>query len=267
MSGFLRVFQHLLPRSQTWTLTPSKALRNFFSGLAGFFDDPVNGPRAFADQILLDALPATCRESALAEWEREFGLTPDPSDSVRRSALAAAWRATGGQSPGYIQGVLQTAGFNVYVHEWWSSGPPYVARDPRTYTQRPRIGTKRCSPLVGAGYKPACAPPLLNQPRCNAFLAADPGYLVNKDLTQRPPPPVPDDPATWPYFLYVGAASFPTHAVVSASRRDEFERLILKLRPTQNWIVTLVDYTDDEFLTFDDGSFVVFDDGSFAVVA
>src|SRR6187455_667868 len=175
MSLFLRVFGHLLPRSQTWSLTQNKTHRRFFSGLASFFEDPVNGPRAYADLVLLDAFPATARADALAEWENEFGLIPDPSDSVRRLALAAAWRATGGQSPAYIQGVLQVAGFPLYVHDWWSSGPPYVARDPRTYTLKPLIGTYRCTPLAGAGYHPTCAPRGLGQPRCNAFLGNDPG--------------------------------------------------------------------------------------------
>jgi uncharacterized protein YmfQ (DUF2313 family) len=235
-----RTIQHLLPRSGAWSLTQNKMLRKFFAGLAGFFDDAANGPKAFVDSIWFDVLPSTARTSALAEWEREFGLPSDPSDSVRRLALAAAWRATGGQSPSYIQGVLQAAGFNVYVHEWWSSGPPFVARDPRTYTLTPQIGTYQCAPVSLVEY--ACAPRILNQPQCNDFLGNDPGYLVNKDLTRRPPPPVPNDPATWPYFLYIGAASFPTHANVAAARRDEFERLILKLRPTQHWIVTLINY-------------------------
>jgi hypothetical protein len=83
---------------------------------------------------------------------------------------------------------------------------------------------------------------VLGQPRCNDFLGNNPGYLVNKDLTPRPPPAVPDDPATWPYFFYLGAASFPTHASVPASRRAELERLVLKLRPTHLWPVMLVDY-------------------------
>jgi hypothetical protein len=238
-SLFLRAIQHLLPRSTAWSLTKDKTIRKFFAGLAGYFDD-ANGPRIYADKILLDVFPSTARATALAEWEKQFGLVPDANEAVRRLALAAAWQAGGGQSPSYIQGVLQTAGFSVYVHEWWSSGPPFVARDPRTYTQHPSVGIYQCAPTALIEF--ACAPRILDQPQCNDALGNEPGYLVNKDLTHRPPPPVPDDPATWPYFLYIGAASFPTHANVPVARRDEFERLILKLRPTQHWIVMLVNY-------------------------
>jgi len=256
MTFFLRVFQHLLPRSPTWSLTQNKDIRKFFEGLAAALEDPDPeiGPRAAADAVLLDAFPAYARPDALAEWEHQFGLAPSPNDAAKRIALADEWRATGGQSPGYIQGVLQAAGFDLYVYEWWSSGPPtYVARDPRTYTQHPRVGTYRCTALADNG--PRCARQNLNQPRCNAFLSGEPGYLVNKDLTQRPPPPVPDDPATWPYFLYIGAATFPDRAVILSSRRAALERLVLKLCPAHLWIVMLVDYDTRVFDLMFDNSF------------
>lgn len=237
MSLFLRVYQHLLPDSVAWRLTITKTLRKFFDGLTGLPQDV----RAYADaQIWGNVFPSSCDLNALAEWEREFGLTPDPVEATRRLNLAAAWAAGGGQSPGYLQAVLQTAGFNVYVHEWWASTGPFVARDPRTYTQVPLIGTYQCRPN-GMTHQPQCSA-FSTQPRCNVFLANDPGYLVNKDLSLRPPPIVPSDPTTWPFFIYISAASFPTHASVPASRRAELERLILKLRPTQQWVVMLIDY-------------------------
>jgi hypothetical protein len=240
---FLRIYQHLLPTGQAWRTTVDKTLRRFFAGLSDAPQDVVN----FADAVYLDAFPATTRE--LAEWEAEFGLEANPVEATRRLNLAAEWAATGGQSPGYIQGVLQTAGFDVYIHEWWSSGPPYVARDPNAYTEIPLIGEYQCA-SDGDWDQPQCTgfdsngTPLDGQPQCNAFLANDPGYLVNKDLSPRPPPPIPDGEEFWPFFMYVGGATFPNHATVDVSRRAEFERLILKLRPTHLWIVTgLVDYT------------------------
>jgi hypothetical protein len=252
---FFRVFQHLLPDAEAWRLTIAKQLRNLFSGLSGAFDDAVT----FIDQVYFDLFPSTTRLDTLAEWERQFGLTPDPDETVRRLRLAAEWAANGGQSPAYIQGVLQTAGFAVYVHEWWSAGPPYIARDPRDYTRHPLLGTWRCSSYPS---QPRCSS-YPSQPRCDTFLNNDPGYLVNKDLTRRAPPFVPDDPAAWPYFFYVGGATFGDFAGIDIARRDEFERLLLKLRPLHLWIVTLVTYgaasgfallTEDGFtLTTEDG--------------
>lgn len=260
---FLRIFQHLLPDAAAWRLTCQKQLRKFFEGLSGAPTDAVQ----FVDNVYLDIFPATTR--ALNEWEREFGLpltdtTSDPAVVAGRLALAAEWAATGGQSPSYIQGVLRTAGFDVYVHESWSSGPPYVFRDPRLYTTQPLIGLYQCE---GDAYRytsqPQCSA-LATQPQCNAFLANETGYLVNLDLTRRPPPLVPDDPDTWPYFLYVGAQTFPDIAIVDITRRAEFERLILKIRPTHNWIVTLIDYaalTGSHLLT-ESGSFLTTESGA-----
>lgn len=247
-SKFLQVFQHLLPRTPTWRLSGTKMLRKFYAGIAAVFDDsdPQKSPRAFADAVWLDAFPSTARTpGALEEWEHEFGLLPAATESARRLNLAAEWRSSGGQSPSYVQGVLQTAGFNVYIHEWWSSGPPYVARDPRLYTNTPLIGTVQCTPDSLPLAQPQCTPyGLANapQPQCNAFLANETHYLVNKDLTRRPPPPIPAGAQYSPYFFYVGAAVFPNHASVLATRREELERLVLKLSPAHQWAVMLVDY-------------------------
>jgi hypothetical protein len=272
---FFRQLSHLLPRGAAWRVTIDKTLRRFFLGLSAQPEET----RAYIDKVYLDLFPATARSKddpvpaersgALEEWEKQFGLTPSAtaSEASRRLALAAEWQATGGQSAGYIQGVLQAAGFNVYVHEWWSSGPPYVARDPRIYTTVPRIGTNRCQSLPTTVSKPRCSA-FASQSRCNAFLANDPHYLVNKDLTRRPPPPVPDDPMKWRYFMYVAAASFPTPATVDVARRDEFERLILKLRPAHLWIVTLVNYVAEagSRLLTESGDFLVTESGDRIVV-
>jgi len=243
MSIFLRAFQHLLPRSPIWRLSFDKVLQRLFAGLAAGAPDAA---RAYLDDVYDDLFPATTRQLEL--WEAEFGLAADPSDAVRRQNLAAAWAATGGQSPAYIQGVLQAAGFPLYVHEWWTAGPPYTAgawRDPRAYTRQPLIGTFQCSPHSYGASQPQCTVTgTVGAPTCDGFLGNDPGYLVNLDLTKRPPPPVPSDTALWPYFFYLGDATFPNHVSVPASRRSELERLVLKLKPAQQWVVMLVDYDD-----------------------
>lgn len=261
---FFRIFQHLLPRTQTWRLTISKTLRSFFQGLTGAPSDAV----AYIDAVYEDAFPGTTRE--LAEWEAQFGLVANPDDAIRRLNLAAAWAAGGGQSPSYIQGVLQSAGFDLYVYEWWSSGPPYVARDPRLYTTQPLIGSVQCT-AAGTGGQPVCTGAGIGgQPQCNRFLANDPHYLVNKDLTNNAPPPVPPrdaDSIYWPYFLYVGSAIFPVRATIDGSRRQELETLLLKICPTHEWIVTLIDYVNIPlFLEIDSSDFIQVDGSNFAIV-
>lgn len=240
MSLFFRVFKHLLPRSEAWKVTINKTLRRFFEGLAG--GAPTEA-RVFVDRVYEDVFPETTRE--LEAWEKQFGLEPNTDEATRRIALAAEWAATGGQSKAYLQGILQTAGFDVWLHEWWASGPPYVARDPRDYTDQPLIGTFQCSTFSN---QPQCMhPQSAGQPQCNRFLANDPHYIVNKTLVPFAPPPVPDDPTFWPFFIYVGAKTFPDLAQIQPERRNELERLLLKLRPSQQWLVLLIN--SDFYLT------------------
>ncbi len=248
---FIRVFQHLLPDARAWRLTLGTTIRQFFEALS----DAPQKIREFADLVHRDAFPTTTRE--LAAWQDQFGLEARGNDLQQRNALAAVWASSGGQSPHYIQTGLQTAGYNGFVHEWWSSGPPtYVARDPRLYTDEVLLGDFQCAPAgpdqpLCTGFGVGNVPPL-EQPQCDRSLVNDPGYIVNKDLTRRAPPPIPDDPQYWPYFLYIGGPVFPNPATIPLSRREDFERLILKIHPSQQWLVLLIDYSatgifDDTF--------------------
>lgn len=230
MGLFFRIYEHLLPRAEAWRITVAKTLRSFFDGISGGPEDA----RDFIDDVYDDLDPSTTRE--LEAWEAQFGITPGPTVAGRRLVVDAAWKATGGQSPRYLQDTVQAAGFpQLFVHDWWSSGPgPYVARDPRLYTNVPLFGTTQCGEaLAQCGEASAL---------CNAFLANDPKYLVNQVLLPIAPPPVLADPTTWPFFIYWGAETFGVEAVVGADRRAELEELLLKLCPTQLWIVEIIDF-------------------------
>jgi hypothetical protein len=270
---FFRILQHLLPTGHAWRVGIDKVLRRFFLGLS----EQPQETRDYIDKVYLDLFPATARSKddpdpnersgALEEWERQYGLTPNGTEAARRLALAAEWRATGGQSPSYIQGVLHAAGFtDCYVYDWWSSGPPYVARDPRDYTELALVGIYQCTG-DGLPTQPQCSS-LPTQPQCNDWLANEVYYLVNKDLTRRAPPPVPNDPDTFPYWFYIAGASFPAHAVVDITRRAEFERLVLKLRPLHLWVGVLVDFEAiaGSYLLTESGDFLTTESGDRLIV-
>jgi hypothetical protein len=253
---FFRIFQHLLPRAEAWKVTIEKTLRNFFLGLSA----PMDTARLFLDIASEDYHPTTTRE--LAEWEWQFGIYADTVDANRRLDLAASWQATGGQSPSYIQSQLVAAGFTtLYVHEWWSSGPPYIARDPRNYTKEPRIGEFQCYKVQGddqsqCAHRFSLAGDPIDQAQCSRLLVNDPGYLVNETLNHDAPPPVPDDPSKWPYFLYFCAQTFGTKALIDADRLPELKRLLLKICPEQHWIVLMVRFSaaTTEVFTYDIGN-------------
>jgi hypothetical protein len=269
--NFLNTFKHLLPRAKAWNLTVDKRLRQFFTGLASTGDDG----KAFFDNVWLDAFPATTRD--LDSWEDQFNLrTVGLSDADRRTRLTASWRALGGQSPKYIQDILQANGFNVYVHEWWVPGTEPTPGTPGTATARNPHEWLRptyyslpqkmeCGETLAAcGEALAECGNVLNQPGypvVNKLYETAPDYITlcgeaeaacgesnaecNNYLqfTERVIPyTVPTNPVYFPYFLYIGGEIFGQIAEVEESRRNEFENLCLKHAPTQNWLGILVEY-------------------------
>lgn len=124
------------------------------------------------------------------------------------------------------------------VDQYWRNN----VKDPRDYTEQPALGLTQCGDtLAECGEQP---PDQVSESSavCSALLANDTGYLVNDDLTRRPPPRVPDDPATWPYFLYFGGATFPAKVDIFDYQRADFERLLLQICPAQQWLVVRVNY-------------------------
>lgn len=250
MELFFRILSHLLPdslalrirqASTAWRFdeghsfdddglrwdgqSGGRTIDRFWQGIASFFGIT----RTYVDLFLLDAFTSSTRD--LDEWEFQYGLIPAATDANRRANIAAAKLSTGGQGPGYLQDTVQAAGFDLYIHEWFDL--PGAPLDPRTVTVAPLLGLTRCgSPDANCGNLDA---------RCNAFLLNDPLYFANKRLVRAAPPPIPADSASWPYFLYWGAETFPDHAEVPSERRQELERLLLRICGA-DWLVVLVDY-------------------------
>jgi Uncharacterised protein conserved in bacteria (DUF2313) len=248
--------QHLLPRSEAFKLTAEKYLTKLFRGLAGVGDDA----KAFNDLVYLDLFPSSTRE--LREWEQMYGLSSNTDEETRRRLLLAEWQSTGGQSKSYIEGVLHTAGFEVFIHEWWYSVEPYTARDPRDYTEDPLIGSLQCSDddEVTCGDLEA---------QCDAFLINEPGYFANLNLNPLAPPPISSDEDTWPYFLYFSGSptDITVPATVPASQKQDLRRLIQKLKPSQQWCVLVAEYLGPDFILTDFDGFISTGTGDFILLS
>jgi len=236
---FFRLFQHLLPRSRTWSLVAPKKLRFFFEGLTGFLQELLE---LFA-KCYFDRFPETT--TMIDEWESEFGLryVPSLTEQQRRDRLDRAWKPVENQSPSMIQKALQDNGFDVYVHEWWVPGT------------EPAVGVQACatprdptaiSGLVMLVNKIVTIKKIFNAQLGNpsAQLGHPKATLGNySGMSQTAKVyPVPTDSAEWPYIFYVGDSSFGTFADVPAERKEEFEELLLKISPAQQWIGLLINY-------------------------
>lgn len=260
MINWLRIFQHLLPNAKAWRITADKQLRRLFEALSATALDV----QTFFDNVFFDVYPRATRQ--LDAYEDQFSLAGNGTTAQRRDILRAAWRATGGQSPWYIQDQLRGAGFDVYVHEWFVprdinygdelgatelgvmelgglaaiSGEP-VVRDPNSYlanlgtvtydgqTGRPRTQTGR--PGVQTGRKSdSRGYALINRTGAGDYEGFN----------------IPTDPDTFGFFWYVGGENFPDKANINIGRRGEFERLLLQIAPAHYWIGVLVNYTGTE---------------------
>lgn len=287
---FERIIRHLLPSGRAWRLFPGKQITALVEGLASV------GPafKEHIDKVYLDVYPATTRQ--LREWERQFGLRPgNLTDAERRERLRGEWSATGGQSPRYIQNTLRSAGFDVYVYEWWideaqvspvhgvgfdgvlalddgtvlsitPTTEQHPARNPRAAlgsVSSLRLGTFRLGELQST-YS------FLQATGSDSVIALDDGtvvevipfgqityvpdvrlgkrsadgyMLVNRSLDN---PVYPDPPTTSEgkrYVAYIGGTPFGEPAQIPASRREDFEALLLKICPTYQWLGIIVQYT------------------------
>lgn len=266
---FFRLIQHLLPNALAWRIggaigslsgvecgeaiaecgepdaesgntfvsgSGGKMLARFFLGLSSLGQSF----RPYADRVFLDIFPNETDD--IEGWEAQFGIYRKGglTELERRSRLAGAWKALGGQSPRYIQDTLQGRGFDVYIHEWWEPGTnPPTARDPRNYLGDGNDGyiivskvTETTTDLiVRAGDEDVRAG--------EDFMQA--GNFSEFQFVEKTYEP-PDDPDLWPYFLYIGGETFPNVAQVPVARRDEFEELCQKIKPAQQWLGILVEY-------------------------
>lgn len=260
-----RMYQHLLPDGEATDTVPDKQLREYYEGMSNSWDDV----KEFYDDIWLDLYPQTTRE--LEAWEDQFNLTGANAitEQQRRDRLAGAWSAQGGQDPKYIQDTIQAAGFNVYIHEFWELPKVYppVVRNPNLYINDsllPVYTMEAGEPLAQAGETNAEAGDslgglgylLVNKIRTSTKNLV---MLAGEDIAEAGEPlaeagqfdtfifgfvqyEIPGDPDTWPYFLYFGAETFPDTAIVPAARRNEFETLVRRITPAQQWLGMLIQY-------------------------
>ncbi len=261
--SFFSIFQHLLPQSLSWEITPVKQLRELFDGLTILGEES----KQFTDDVFLDVFPQTTRE--LPAWESQFNLlnAENLTEQERRDRLDAAWSATGGQSPRYLQDLLQANGFDVYVHEWWDGADeqPRTVRNPNTYvstnldflTEMNDTDTEMGEAVMEMGEVASKGYVLVNK-----IIVADPTYMVEMNDTDTEMGEsfmdmgqftgieyvqrtyiVPTNPDVWPYFVYIGAETFPDFANIPIERRNEFETLLLRYMPGHLWIGVLVTYS------------------------
>lgn len=181
-----------------------------------------------AINILFKILPDNNNFTAqdATDWERRLGIVASPTTSLedRKSAIRRKYAHPGNiparQHYLYIQGQLQAAGFNVFVHENITGTPPetYVTGTPNTFGGE--------SSFFGSGITFGSA--TLDVLVVNSIdRAADATFALGSDFRNT---------------FFIGGEILGNFADVPAARETEFRQLILNLKPTHLAAVLLINY-------------------------
>lgn len=222
LNRWVKVFDNLLPRSRAWTLILDRTLRKFFHGLSIL-------PQTIHEHIgsvLLDAFPQTT--NYLHEWSDTLGSWVD----LDADELEYDWADPGGQSPGYVQGLLHDKGFTgLFVHEWWVPGTdPVEYRDPSQFFETDRILVNDLASVEKhylhqfGDYLQGGDSQFVDD-QSVSFGAYDGYFLQGKWY------PTPNIPEEYPFYYYIGAEVWPNRATIYESELRFLLRLIYKTKP------------------------------------
>jgi hypothetical protein len=253
-----KLIRLLLPRSWFWQSATSK-----LDGVWTVIADQANAIKLRMQQVIRDAYPRFT--SKLDDWEEELGLPTNLSlsEDERRERIEGKLFQNNTGSLASIQEKLQRYGFDLYVHAPYQGGQfvnpndylASAATPPKVLTlgsatlgsEQARLGAISALPegypLVNIAYY--LAQPVLTLGSATlgsstARLGAkiDVPYIVPSRNAYQ----IPTDPDKFPFFIYIGGASFGEFTTISNSRRFELERLLLQITPKHIWKGMLINY-------------------------
>jgi hypothetical protein len=257
---YFNIFKYLFPKSNAFSLFIQKNLTKFIEGLTAIPDDF----RTYIDNIYYDLFPNTTR--ALSEWDNQFGLSRPIDESIRISNLDLRWKLKGGQGRDYLQNALRSAGFDVYVHENNPAIDPaifligdfiMVAGGLNAYAGRSDAyaGKTTEGELLVNGFIPVATDQRLyianaGNGTYSGNNDAVAGYFTNFYVADKEYE-VPTDPNEWPFLFFIGGLATRNSnyeletiakAMIPESRKAEFLKLILMIKPAQSWVGLIVEY-------------------------
>jgi len=218
----LRNVELLYPSGRAFRMGEGSWRRAFHSGLA---DSDV---QAYHDivSIMTSAMPDNSDFDAndASNWERALGMVTNGATPIATRRAAILQRLS---QPGInpakshylnLEKQLQDAGFNVYVHENIPVQSPGTL-NPSIISQT-QYGQFQYGQKSFGGY--------VNNKVANHFdETIDFGFNFGSNLKA---------------CFFVGGSTLGTYANVSASRKNEFRQMIIRLKPVQNVGILFINY-------------------------
>lgn len=219
----LKLYKQLFPTGRAWWMPVRGLFEGLTIGLSSSGERFYNDSTSLLDSLLPDNDNFTADDAT--DWERRLGMiTNENVDLVDRKLAIMRKMQFPGQARArmaalYIQGQLQAAGFNVWVHENLTNYPP--------------------SSVAGASILSDIEYGEVN------YGEMDFGSYYNNKLVNHIDEGKDDffdEGGSFRASMIIGGQVLGTWADVSVDRKDEFRQLVLKKKPTQFVIYLLVNY-------------------------
>jgi hypothetical protein len=232
----LKLTKQLYPIARAWIMRKDSIFEKIHEALA-YSESRV---RQTIEEIRYSLIPDNdvFSDADATNWERALGLYNQSvvSLATRKETIYRKMRhpgtILGRQNYLYIQGQLQAAGFDCYVHENRFGDPPAIYEFISAIYNEVRYGE------VVYGYDGGSFADF--QPVANYIdETKDAGYDPGNAQHQR-------------YLFFIGGASFPDPAPIQQERRAEFRELILRLKPAHTAVgLLLADYVPFDGIGYD----------------
>ena len=220
----LRLTKRLYPTGRAWKLNRDSIFERVEKALIVSQQEAYEAATSgILDTILPDNDNFT--EDDAADWERRLAIRSSPGTTLEDRKLAIARKyASPGNIPArqhflYLQGQLQNAGFNVFVHENKDGSGNVIPIEAVIGNQ---YGTFQYGQVQ-------YGPNLENLDLVANFIDTerDNQFVLPEDLRQT---------------FFIGGEILGSVASIPSARREEFRQLILSIKPLQTVGILLINY-------------------------
>lgn len=222
-----KLSKQLYPTGRAWWIKKSSNFYNLHEGLAYSESRAIENARSILDSIIPDN--DNFSETDADNWERALGLITSSSLTLeeRKQAILRKMKYPGTilarQHYLYIQGQLQDAGFNVYVHE---NRFPLGGGNYDVYNATPALYGDFNYGDNTYGYAGIGAyTKIANYVDENK----DSSFYMGNDINLRS-------------TFFIGGSVFGDYADVDTIRKNEFRLMLLQLKPAQTAGFLLINY-------------------------
>jgi len=227
----IKLIKQLYPTGRAFAMFQGSNLENVHNSLNETFESAYDDLLGLYDILLPDNDNFT--EADAAVWEYRLGLSSTGTLEQRKANISRRLNHPGGvygrMSLVYLQGELQAAGFNVYIHnnKFEDGAGGYEVFDPsggvESYTEHADETEHGDAEFGRLGF------------------SYDSVILNYDDKTKEPNDPAYTDEQLRATF-FIGGPTWPNSTTIDASREKEFRKLVLTLKSQNMGAFLLIDY-------------------------